>query len=543
LSQVAFFEGKIEMNEQKNFKDRRNFLRLAASVAGRLGLGSMGGLVLASQAENQAAPPPPPDLPLHPFRLGVASGDPLHDRVVLWTRLAAEPLTGGGIPGVDVPVIWELFADEQLTEKVRQGWTWAVPEFAHSVHVDVDGLQPSQTYWYRFRVGEDILSPVGKTKTFPRPDDSPERFRIALACCQKYRDGFYTPYPHMAGMELDAVLFLGDYIYESGGQTEIPGRQPLDTELVNDLEGFRNRYSVYRLEETLQQAHAAHPWIIVWDDHEVSNDYGGFHFTDRRAKQGDPRAIRAAGYQAWWEHMPVRIPEFSDPAYMKIYRRFDFGDLARLCMLDTRQYRDPNPCAEKITRPCEELLAGGLSILGQPQREWLAESLRESGRYWNLVGQQVLLSPVLNELGMANTDQWDGYIDDRQAVLDLFAEPAVARPIVLSGDVHAAGFADLYADAKDRKSKTVAYEVLTTSISSGGDSGGGEAVMAQMLAKMSPRTHYVDAATRGFAVCDLDRRQCKITYYAVKTVEQPESPIGIAAQFVIDAESFGFERV
>ena len=187
-------------------------------------------------------------------------------------------------------------------------------------------------------------------------------------------------------------------------------------------------------------------------------------------------------------------------------------------------------------------MAGGLTILGEPQRQWLAESLRESGRYWNLVGQQVLLSPVLNELGMANTDQWDGFIDDRQAVLDLFAEPTVSRPIVLSGDVHAAGFADLYADAKDRKSRTVAYEVLTTSIASGGDSGGGEALVAQTLAKLSPRTHYVDAATRGFAVCDLDRQRCQVTYYAVQTVQQPESPIRIAAQFVIDADSFGFQR-
>lgn len=531
------------MSPTLNHWGRRRFLQLAAAVAGRLGLGSLGGLVLASDNNQQADPPEAPDIPDLPFQLGVASGDPLHDRVVLWTRLAPDPLSGGGMSKEDVPVTWEVFADEQLTERVRHGWTWAVPEFAHSVHVDVDGLQPSQTYWYRFRIGKNSLSPVGRTKTFPRPDDSPERFRIALACCQKYRDGFYTPYPHMAEMLLDAVLFLGDYIYESGGETEVPGRQPLDTELVSDLAGFRQRYGVYRLESTLQQAHAAHPWIVVWDDHEVSNDYGGFHFTEKRVEHADPREIRAAGYQAWWEHMPVRIPEFTDPAHMKIYRRFDFGDLARLCMLDTRQYRDPNPCSKKITQPCEELLAGGLTILGEEQRQWLVESLRNSGRYWNLVGQQVLLSPVLNELGMANTDQWDGFIDDRQAVLDLFSEPSVSRPIVLSGDVHAAGFADLYADAKDRKSKTVAYEVLTTSIASGGDSGGGEAMMAQMLAKMSPRTHYADAATRGFAVCDLDRQRCEVTYYAVETVEQPQSPIGVAAKFVIDSESFGFERV
>jgi alkaline phosphatase D len=531
------------MNPLENYWLRRRFLQAAAVVAGRLGVGNMGGSLVAQEVNESGKAPPSPVVSEQPFRLGVASGDPLHDRVVLWTRLAIDPLGDGGMPDSDVPVIWEVFADEGLSRPIRHGWVWAVPEFAHSVHVDVDGLEPSTPYWYRFRVGDQWTSPVGRTKTFPHPLDSPDSFRIALACCQKYRDGFYTAYPHMAAMDLDAVLFLGDYIYESGGQTEVPGRLALDTELVSDLAGFRQRYGVYRLEETLQKAHAAHPWIVVWDDHEVSNDYGGFHFTESRVRnQGQPEDVRAAGYQAWWEHMPVRIPVFTNPAHLMIYRRFDFGDLARLCMLDTRQYRDPSPCLEKIGRPCPEVLAGGLTILGDEQRRWLFESLRGSGREWNLIGQQVLLSPVLNEIGMANIDQWDGFIDDRQALLNLFAEPTVKRPIVLSGDVHAAGFAELYADATDRKSQTVSYEILTTSIASGGDSGDKQAQFASLLEKLSPRTHYVDATTRGFAVCDFNRDRCVSTYYAVETVTKPESEIRVAARFAIDAETFGFQR-
>jgi alkaline phosphatase D len=517
---------------------RRRFLDLMAAFSAKMALGSV-----ACGGEDGDAwsdpPPEPPEVPPDLFRLGVASGDPMSDRVVIWTRLAPEPLEDGGMPSDDVPVIWEVFADEQLSDRVGRGWTWAVEAWAHSVHVDVEGLEPSRTYWYRFRVGDQV-SPVGRTRTFPAVDDSPERLRIALACCQKYRDGFYTAHDHLAMMELDAVVFLGDYIYESGNVSDVPGRLPIDTDRVTDLRGFRARYGGYRMDPALQAAHAAHPWIVTWDDHEVSNNYAGFHLSESRQDDGDGEQIRRAGYRAWFEHMPVRVPEFEDPAFIEIYRDLPFGDLARLVVLDTRQYRDPQPCDDEIGSPCEELLDGGRTILGERQRAWLTDVLRASRTQWNLLAQQVLFSPVLLEFELANPDQWDGYLDDRQAVLDLLADPGVRNPVVLSGDVHAAGFAELHADQYDPTTPRVALEILTTSISSGGDEADSLAQAAALFENASPSVHYVDALRRGFAVCEIRRDRGEVTYYAVSTVREPTAELYVAARFAFEPDTLDF---
>jgi alkaline phosphatase D len=525
---------------------RRSFVGTMAVALAKLGATGCGSGGHGLELECDPAPPAP-TVPDGVFQLGVASGDPLHDRVVLWTRLAPEPLEGGGMPDVDVPVIWEVFTDEELTRPVRNGWTWARPALAHSVHVDVDGLSSERFYWYRFRIGGTQVSSVGRTRTFPRPGSSPSRMRVALACCQKYRDGYYTAHDHIAAMELDAVVFVGDYVYESGGDSDVPGRLPIDTERVTDLPGFRRRYGGYRMDPSLQASHAAHPWIVTWDDHEVSNDYAGFHLSESRQDDGDPHAMRAAGYQAWYEHMPVRIPSFEDPAFMTIYRKFPFGNLATLFILDGRQYRDPPPCDDKIVSPCEELLAGGLTKLGPDQMEWLVDSVRSSNARWNVIAQQVLFSPVLFEVNLANTDQWDGYIDDRQTVLDLMADPSVRNPMVLSGDVHAAGFGELYRDQFDPSSERVGLEVLTTSISSGGDGSSaddqGIEAFAGIAEVISDSVHYFDAARRGFAVCDYTRDGCEVTYHAVTTVLAPQADLYTAARFQIEADTLDFELV
>jgi len=491
--------------------------------------------------EELIPPPPAPTIDEDPFQLGVASGDPLHDRVIIWTRLAPSPLTDGGMPDVDVPVIWEVYADEAMTTLVAQGWVFAVPELAHSVHVDVTNLQPSTFYWYRFRVKDQWTSPGGRTRTFPRPSDSPDRLRVALACCQKYRDGFYTAHAHIAETELDAVVFLGDYIYESGDGSRMEGRAPIDVDRVTDLTGFRSRYGGYRMDPDLQASHAAHPWIVTWDDHEVSNNYANMQLSERRRSDGDGREIRAAGYQAWYEHMPIRIPFPDDPAFMQIYREFSFGDLAQLYVLDARQYRDPQPCNDEIGTACEELLAGGLSILGAEQKAWLRESMGRSSAVWNLIAQQVLFSPMLMEYGLANPDQWDGYIDSREAVLEMMAQPTLRNPMVFTGDVHAAGFAELKRNPREPTSPRVALEVLTTSISSGGDEVEGIARYAGLAERLSDTVHYFDAARRGFAVCDYTRDGCEVTYFAVTTVAQRTAELYPAIRFVIDEGTLNFQ--
>jgi len=531
--------------------DRRQFLATMSAVAAKLSVGGVSvgagagcddGAISPEPTPDPPPPEPPPEPPEVPddvFQLGVASGDPLHDRVILWTRLAPDPLAGGGMPAVDVPVIWEVFADPELTERVRHGWAWATPAFAHSVHVDAAGLEPERFYWYRFRIGDAQVSPVGRTRTFPAPGSRPERLRVALACCQRYRDGFFTAHAHLADTDLDAVLFVGDYVYESGGQTTVPGRLPIDTTLITDLAGFRARYGGYRMDPDLQASHAAHPWIIIWDDHEVSNNYAGFQLSAPRRGDGDPVEIRAAGYQAWYEHTPIRVAPPEDPAYLDIYRRFDFGDLATLYALDTRQYRDPQPCDDTVGAPCEELLEGGLSILGAEQRDWLLGGLAAAETHWNVIVQQVMFSPVLMEIGAANPDGWDGYLDDRQALLDAMAE--ARSPMVLSGDVHVAGFGELHRDQHDPTSPRVAIEVVTTSITSGGDGAAGLAAFASIAEDLSDTIHYIDAARRGFAVCDYTREACEVTYYVVSTVRAPTAELGVSARFRVAAGSLDVE--
>lgn len=522
---------------------RREFLATMAAVLAKIGVGGSGtGCGGADPLELNTNPPPPaPAIPDEVFRVGVASGDPLHDRVVLWTRLAPAPLEGGGMPDEPVPVIWEVFADEALTRPVRNGWTWARPELAHSVHVDVDRLSPARFFWYRFRIGDEQVSPVGRTKTFPSPRSKPERLRLAVATCQKFRDGFYTAHDHLAAMPLDAVVFVGDYIYESGSRSDVPGRAPIDLERVTDLPGFRGRYGGYRMDPSLQASHAAHPWIVTWDDHEVSNNYAGLRLSEPRRGDGDPHAIRAAAYQAWYEHMPVRLEFPDDPAHLKIYRSFEFGDLASLYVLDGRQYRDPQPCNDEPGLPCDELLDGGLSMLGRKQTDWLKDAMRGSKSIWNVIAQQVLFSSFAVRLGVSIPDSWDGYLDNRQELLDLMAEPRVKNPMVLSGDVHAAFFNELHRDQFDEFSPRVGIEVLTTSIASGGDGADGVAGLLGAVESAASEVHYADATRRGFAVCDWTRTSCEVTFHAVTTVLQPTADLYTAAKFRIQAGSLDFE--
>lgn len=521
---------------------RREFLAAMAAVGARFGLGATA--VGCAAREGQGPPPEAPPIPADAFQLGVASGDPLHDRVILWTRLAPEPLAADwGMPEVEVPVVWEVFADAAMTDMVATGWAWAVPAFAHAVHADATGLDPATAYWFRFRVGDVQVSPTGRTRTLPAPESSPERVRIALACCQKYSSGFYSAYAHLAEAELDAVLHLGDYIYESGSNSRVEGRLPIDTARVTDLAGFRERYAAYRMDPQLQAAHAAHPWIVVWDDHEVSNNYANLTLSEPRREDGDPAEMRRGAYQAWYEHMPVRIEAPEDALHLKIYRAFQFGDLITLAMLDTRQYRDPQPCDDRPGVACDDIFDGGRTLLGEAQLRWLGTVLEGSDARWNLIGQQVLFSPVLTEVGLANPDQWDGYMDDRQAVLDLLARPEVRSPIVLSGDVHAAGFGELYADQWDPSSPTVAIEVLTTSISSGGDGADGIARVAAAAESLSDSIHYFDAARRGFAVLDIQPDQCEVTYFAVTTVLSPEADLYVVRRYTIAANSLTMAEV
>ncbi|MBL8839632.1 MAG: alkaline phosphatase D family protein, partial [Alphaproteobacteria bacterium] len=263
-----------------------------------------------------------------PFTLGVASGAPLADAVVIWTRLAPSPLAvDGGLGPAPVAVDWEVAGDERFATIVRRGSFETAAATAHCVHVDVRGLAPARWYWYRFHAG-GATSPVGRTRTAPAAGAPTERLRFAFASCAHYEQGFFAAFRHMAAEAPDLVVFLGDYVYEASWGRDLVRRY--DMSPARTLAQYRTRYAQHRLDADLRAAHQAAPWIVTWDDHEVANDYADLR---DESLDADFRARRAAGYQAFWEHMPLRGPPPRDWRDLRVYDRFDFGDLARFHVL------------------------------------------------------------------------------------------------------------------------------------------------------------------------------------------------------------------
>jgi len=465
------------------------------------------------------------ELAAWPFALGVASGDPLSDRVVIWTRLAYPGRVPRRLSRAAVPLTWEMAADEDFRAVIASGRALARPELAHAVHVDVGGLDPDRWYWYRFVAGEHV-SPVGRTRTLPALDSSPERLRFALAYGQNWEDGYFNPYHHLAREELSFVLFVGDYIYARGrGGVRRHGRVQLGS-----LESYRNHYALYKSDPGLQAAHAAFPWIVTWDDHEFRNDYAGF-VADATAPVNRRRLReRAAAYRAFYENIPMRATPPEGP-HFKIYRDFRFGDLASFFVLDTRQYRTPNPCGSGLGRPCSERFDSSGSVLGADQESWLYAGLASSQALWTVIAQQV---PMISTetASMVNFDQWDGYPVQRAEILAILAGEAVRNPVVLSGDIHGAGVGDLHLDPRDPRSPLVATEFIGPSISSGSDKKPGSPFERGIQA-LEP-VHYFNWHQRGYARCEVTRQEWRTDFRLVESVSRPESPISTASSWRIE---------
>jgi alkaline phosphatase D len=443
---------------------RRSFLAGGAAAAG---------LLVAGCASGSSTAPGLRD----PFMLGVASGDPDHQSVVLWTRLAPEPLTPGfGMPTRPFEVSWEIAEDERMSQVVQRGTETATPELGHSVHAEPVGLRPGREYWYRFRTG-DHISEIGRTRTLPEPASSPDGARFAVACCQHFQTGYYTAYRSLADARPDFVLFLGDYVYEyppddRGRGSYLPERLHIGPPELTDLDGYRIRWSQYKADPDLRNAHAGAPFVTVWDDHEVLNDYAGL-VPQPAGVPGFARR-RAHAYQVFYENLPVRRRgQFTD---LRIYHRFRLGDLATVNMLDTRQYRDDQPCDDgtrfgnlQVDETCGERDAPNRSMLGTAQRDWLIDGLRGSRTRWNLVAQQALFSPLDQNLDPAHgeweIDAWDGYTAERRTILDAVSQTRVPNAVVLSGDIHSHLVADLQPEPREG-SPVVATELVAGAISS-----------------------------------------------------------------------------
>ncbi|MDQ6881024.1 MAG: alkaline phosphatase D family protein, partial [Pseudomonadota bacterium] len=388
--------------------DRRRLLQLAAAGAAALAWPRWSG----SQGPAR-----------DPFALGVASGSPAADSVVLWTRLMAE----SGVARLDpapVAVRWEVAHDEQFSQLMRRGEAQALPELAHSVHVEVPGLESDRWYFYRFIAG-GVASPVGRTRTLPAADAVVGKLRLAYASCQRWEHGYFSAYRHMREENLDAVLFLGDYIYEYPGAAR-PVRMPTGGWVLT-LDDYRRRYALHQADADLQAMHAACPWIVTWDDHEVQNDYAGLQAGDSGPAVADFRARRAAAYQAFYEHMPVRATALTQAlaglapgAEMRVYSQYRFGRLATVRLLDTRQYRDPQACTpggklgsgfvDPLACPAWEDPAR--TMLGAAQERWLDQSLSVADAGWSIIAQQTLfgardLQPAAGRSFW--NDGWDGY--------------------------------------------------------------------------------------------------------------------------------------
>jgi alkaline phosphatase D len=474
-----------------------------------------------------------PRFPSSPFTLGIASGDPSPDGFVLWTRLAPDPLNGGGMDPEPVEVRWEVAGDSQMRHIVCHGQTLAEAEWAHSVHVEVGGLEPDRWYWYRFHAG-DFSTAIGRTRTFPRSDAATSGVRFAFVSCQAYEVGYFTALRYLAGEELDLVFHLGDYIYENGGPAwnivrgpHSGGREP------HTLVEYRNRYAQYKTDPDLQAAHGIVPWIVTWDDHEVQDNYAGVV-----SKFDDPIdefvVRRTAAYRAYYEHQPLRAHCRPRDGVMTLYRGFEYGSLASFFVLDTRQYRTDQPCGDGIEALCADAFAPGATMMGPEQERWLFRGLDASRARWNVIPQQVMMAAVDQAAGEAkrySMDQWPGYEVERTRLLRFFADRKPSNPVVLSGDIHSNWVNDLQLDFTDPRSPVVATELVGTSITSGGDGSDINGGMAEAK-RENPCVKFCNDQ-RGYVTCDVSPGRMLARYRVVDYVRRKGSPVHTRASFVV----------
>jgi alkaline phosphatase D len=476
-----------------------------------------------------------------PFQLGVASGDPTADGVVLWTRLAPSPLEGGGMPPEPFEVVWEVAKDEGLRQIVQKGVAVATPQLGHSVHVELRGLDPDRWYWYRFSVG-DAQSPIGRTRTAPRPDTMLQRLRFAFASCQHYETGLYTAYRHMAAEDLDLVVHLGDYIYEMAGQDRRV-RRHVGPE-IETLQQYRNRYGQYKSDADLMAAHVRCPWLVVWDDHEFDNNCAGDISEESDVSPEEFLLRRANAYQAYYEHMPLRRRSLPRGPDMQLYRRVTFGRLVGFDMLDTRQYRTDQPNGDGRKSLSGDVLSPQGTLLGQRQERWLMAGLLDSSATWNVLAQQVMMARV--NLSSADNplfsmDQWPGYDVARKRLLGFLAERRVPNPVVLTGDIHSNWVNDLKVDFDRHNDPVVATEFVGTSISSGGN-GSQKTRDTDQLLSQNPFVRFHNGE-RGYVSCTVTPNAWRSDYQVVEYVDRPGAALITRKSFVVESGKPGATEV
>ena len=478
-----------------------------------------------------------------PFTLGVASGDPLPDGFVIWTRLALDPkLPDGGLGADSILIRYEIAEDDAFLRIVKMGEVVAGGELAHSVHVETAGLKPNRPYWYRFHAG-DATSPIGRAATSPAIDSKVDRLRFAFASCQHYEQGYYHAYRDMLDQQLDLIVHLGDYIYEGagtqGGLRSVPGKQ------TRTLDDYRVRYGIYKSDPDLRAAHAECPWLVTWDDHEFDNNYANQHSAN---PNDDPIAFlqrRAAAYQAYYEHMPLRAAQIPKGPHLKLYRNVSYGKLAQFNVLDTRQYRTPQPCGDGNKAPCNGVFDPNATLLGKQQEDWLGKQMTQTTATWNVLAQQVMMARVDRDKSPDGVtwsmDQWSGYDVARTRLLTQLRDQKIANPVVLTGDIHANYVNDLKVNFDDSSSPIVATEFVGTSVTTGGDGAKKEDVISAVLRD----NEFVKFHNghRGYVSCELTPTSWTSDYRRVASVVKKDSDITSDAKFIIEAGKPGAEKI
>ena len=407
-----------------------------------------------------------------PFTLGVACGDPTPDGIVLWTRLAPDPLNGGGLGIETYRVRFEVAKDPNFRHIVHRGHTRVGPEEVHTVHAEVTGLKPARDYWYRFE-SKRWISPVGRLRTAPRYGSVADSLRFAYVSCQNYTHGYFPAFEDLVQQrDVELVVHLGDYIYEGPGAVDGVRTHAPAANLMT-LEDYRTRHAQYKMDPALQAAHAEFPWLMTWDDHEFWNNYADLDLEPDQPIETVAQR-RAAAYLAYWEHSPLPRSRKPVDQNMPVYRRSSWGDLALFHVLDTRQHRsDQVSCtrAQRLTNGyCPAALDPARAILGEEQRTWLIDGLAGSTARWNVLANQVRFAPTDTDAdegrrGFGN-DNWDGYVADRQRILDAFVEHETPNPIVITGDAHVHAVRNVPPDFENFDAPPVATEFIGTSISS-----------------------------------------------------------------------------
>ncbi|MEY4296025.1 MAG: hypothetical protein RLY82_1713 [Pseudomonadota bacterium] len=525
--------------------NRRELIRLAALAAGLQ--------VISHKAYSQIS------FKENPFKLGVASGAPTPDGMVLWTKLISDSFFGFGNQPIDVT--WQVAMDEKFERIALQGTTVALPQLGHAVHAELRGLQANRWYFYRFIVGSGAgaqASAVGRTRTTPAVGAKADRLRFAFASCQRWEHGYYAAYRQMVIDNPDLVVFLGDYIYEYASPKITPPAFVRSHNLRKavTLADYRDRYALHKSDPLLQAAHAACPWLLTWDDHEVQNDYA----TDQSeglTPKTDFLIQRAAAYQAFYEHLPLPasalargLAGLGQNDGLRVNQRLAWADLANFHLLDCRQFRDPQVCPRPNRggsnfvkeADCAELQAPQRSMLGKPQEAWLTEGIASDTTIgkasqptlWSVIAQSTLLSKINEPAGKEPriwTDGWAGYPFARQRLLSsLQAQPSL-HPVILSGDVHLNVVSNV---------ENVATEFCGTSLTS---QTGWHPEREPTFYKDNPSVQYFNSEKRGYALAEVTPKLWTTTLMGVGDIKNEMSATVPIAKFAVERGNKTPQRV